>query len=103
MRHAAGLGYLGLGLSSVLTRWPIEPAWLAWKALLFGAIFVAAFFIDFLFKPVGPLLMRVVNEGSSDGTELPLRAAMDRARVWVRVTYAMLLVISFLGVAKPVW
>jgi hypothetical protein len=103
MRHAAGLGYLGLGLSSVLTRWPIEPAWLAWKALLFGAIFVAAFFIDFLFKPVGPLLMRVVNEGSSDVTELPLRAAMDRARVWVRVTYALLLAISFLGVAKPVW
>lgn len=103
LRHAAGLGYLWLGVSSVLTGWPIEPAWLAWKALLFGAVFVAAFFIDFLFKPVGPLLVRVVQEGSSDQTEVPLRAAMDRARLWVRVTYALLLGISFLGVAKPVW
>lgn len=103
MRHAAGLGYLWLGVSSVLTRWPIEPAWLAWKALLFGAVFVAAFFIDFLFRPVGPLLVRVVQEGSSDETELPLRAAMDRARMWVRITYVLLLALAFLGVVKPVW
>jgi len=103
LQYGAGGGYLWLGASSVITRWPIEPAWLAWKALLFGAIFIAAFMIDFLFKPVGPLLMAVVGQGSSDATEVPLRAAMDRARHWVRITYALLLVISFLGVVKPVW
>lgn len=103
LRHGAGLGYLWLGASSVLTGWPIEPAWLAWKALLFGCVFVAAFMIDFLFKPVGGLLMAVIEQGSSDATEVPLRRTMDSARNWVRLTYLLLLAISFLGTVKPVW
>lgn len=93
--------YLWLGIFSLELEWPIPHAWLAWKALLFGAIFVAAIMIDVRFKPVGPQLMRLVNEGSSDATEAPLLATMNRTRNWVWTVYALLVVTSWLGVAKP--
>ncbi len=92
--------YLWLGAASVLTGAPIAPAWLAWKALLFGLIFVAAIMIDIAFKPVGPLLGRLIAEGSSDATELPLRRTMDRTRRWVWAVYLLLLATSYLGNTK---
>ena len=53
-----------------------------------------------MFKPVGPLLMALINEGSSDATEGPLLAQMNRSRFWVRVTYALLVVVAFIGTTK---
>jgi hypothetical protein len=93
--------YLLLGGESLLTGHPIAPTWLALKALFFGLIFVAAIMIDHSFKPVGPQLMALVGNGSSDATELPLRATMDKTRRWVSLTYALLVVTSWLGVVKP--
>jgi len=69
--------------------------------LLFGLIFVAAIMIDVAFKPVGPQLTRLLKEGSSDATEVPLRATMDRTRVWVMMVYLLLVATSYLGVVKP--
>lgn len=94
-------GYLWLGASSLLTGAPIALPWLAWKALLFGVIFAAAIAIDVAFKPVGPQLGKLIAEGSSDATEVPLRRTMDRTRVWVLLVYFLLLVTAFLGVVKP--
>lgn len=94
-------GYLAIGVVSLLTGDPIALPWLAWKAVLFGLIFVAAIMIDVMFKPVGPQLMRLLAEGSSDATERPLRATMDLTRKWVFVVYALLLATSWLGVVKP--
>ncbi|WP_188945820.1 hypothetical protein, partial [Polymorphobacter multimanifer] len=68
---------LGLGGVSLVAGAPLEEDWLAAKALLFGLIFVAAIMIDRRFKPVGPLLMALIEKGSSDATEVPLRATMD--------------------------
>lgn len=93
--------YLWLGLSSLLTGAPIGPAWLAWKATLFGAIFAAAIMIDVAFKSVGPLLGRLIAEGSSDATELPLLKVMNRTRIWVWCVYLLLLATSWLGAVKP--
>ena len=92
--------YLGLGLYSLALDAPLADNWLAAKALLFGFIFVAAILIDVMFKPVGPLLMALINEGSSDATEGPLLAQMNRSRFWVRVTYALLVVVAFIGTTK---
>ena len=94
--------YLWLGLASLTTGDPIAPAWLAWKAAMFGFIFAAAIMIDVAFKPVGPLLVKLVGEGSSDATELPLLRTMNRTRIWVWVVYAMLFATAFLGNVKPV-
>lgn len=92
--------YLGLGVLSLATDFPLEPNWLASKAFLFGLIFIAAILIDVMFKPVGPLLLAVIEKGSSDETEIPLRKTMDKSRFWVRMTYLLLVIVGFIGVTK---
>lgn len=101
LKGAITLFYLGLGSVSLLTGAPLAPHWLALKALLFGLIFVAAILIDLRFKPVGAQLTRLLREGSSDDTELPLRRTMDRTRTWVFIVYALLVATSWLGTTKP--
>ncbi|MGJ3647705.1 hypothetical protein ACLB0R_04430 [Sphingomonas sp. GlSt437] len=101
VKYAIAAFYLWLGATSLLTGAPIAVPWLAWKALLFGLIFIAAILIDVAFKPVGPQLGRLIAEGSSDATELPLRRTMDRTRIFVLIVYALLFVIAWLGVVKP--
>ncbi|WEK42188.1 MAG: hypothetical protein P0Y64_12380 [Candidatus Sphingomonas colombiensis] len=101
LKNAITVGYLGLGVTSLATGAPLGPKWLATKALLFGLIFVAAIMIDVAFKPVGPQLGRLLQEGSSDETEVPLRRTMDRTRVWVFIVYALLVATSYLGTVKP--
>lgn len=93
--------YLWLGLSSLITAAPIASPWLAWKATLFGGIFLAAIMIDVTFKPVGPQLGALIAQGSSDETEIPLRRTMDRTRIWVLLVYLLLLATAWLGVVKP--
>lgn len=93
--------YLWLGIESWLTGAPLAPPWLALKALLFGLIFLAAIMIDVAFKPVGPLLGKLIADGSSDATELPLLRAMNRTRIWVLLIYLLLLATAFLGNVKP--
>lgn len=96
------LFYLWLGLASLIGDTPIGPDWLAWKALMFGLIFAAAIMIDVAFKPVGTQLGKLIAEGSSDETELPLLKTMNRTRVWVWVVYLMLFLTAYLGNVKPV-
>jgi hypothetical protein len=101
LRYALTAFYLWLGGASLLTNAPIEPDWLAWKALLFGFIFAAAIMIDVSFKPVGGQLGKLLTEGSSDETEIPLLRTMNRTRIWVWCVYALLIATSWLGVVKP--
>ena len=101
LRYLVCAFYLLLGLESVLTGHPIAVGWLAWKALLFGLIFAAAIMIDVSFKPVGPLLGKLLGDGSTDATELPLLRVMNNTRYWVWCVYALLVVTSWLGVVKP--
>lgn len=101
LKFAITAFYLWLGLASLITGAPIGIPWLAWKATLFGAIFLAAIMIDVSFKPVGPLLGALMTQGSSDATEIPLRRTMDRTRIWVMLVYLLLLGTAWLGVVKP--
>lgn len=94
--------YLWLGGASLAWGEPIATPWLAWKALLFGVIFAAAMMIDVRFRPVGAQLMRLLAEGSSDATEVPLRNTMDTTRIWVMMVYVLLMATAWLGVVKPV-
>ena len=101
VKYALMAFYIGLGLVSLATGAPIAEPWLATKALLFGAIFAAAIMIDVAFRPVGPQLVRLIREGSSDATELPLLTTMNRTRIWVWCVYLLLLATAWLGVVKP--
>lgn len=100
LRWIVGAFYLWLGGQSLLADAPLGPDWLAWKALLFGLIFVAAIMIDVTFKPVGAQLAAVIEKGSSDETEVPLRKTMDKTRIWVWIVYLLLLATAFLGNTK---
>ena len=101
LRWMVGAFYLWLGGQSLLLDAPLSPNWLAWKALLFGFIFIAAIMIDFAFKPVGGQLAAIMEKGSSDETELPLLKTMNKTRAWVWAVYILLLMTSFLGNVKP--
>ncbi len=101
LKYALTAFYLWLGAASLLSGSPIGTPWLAWKALLFGMIFAAAIMIDIAFRPVGQQLGKLLSEGSSDATEVPLRRTMDRTRIWVFAVYALLILTSWLGVVKP--
>ena len=71
------------------------------KIIIMVGYFAAAIMIDVRFRPVGAQLARLLAEGSSDATEVPLRRTMDQARIWVFAVYGLLIIISWLGVAKP--
>jgi hypothetical protein len=101
LRWIIGLFYLWLGGQSLILGAPLAPDWLALKAFAFGLIFVAAIMIDITFKPVGAQLGAVLQQGSSDATEIPLRRTMDRTRIWVFAVYGLLVVTAFLGNVKP--
>jgi hypothetical protein len=101
IKLAIMLGYLGLGGWSLVWGEPIVARFVAWKALLFGLIFAAALAIDAPFRPVGPQLARLIAEGSSDATELPLLRTMNLTRIWVWAVYLLLLATAWLGVVKP--
>ena len=57
--------------------------------------------IDVAFKPVGPQLGKLIEEGSSDETEIPLLNTMNKTRIWVWIVYLLLLATAFLGNVKP--
>ena len=101
LKIALAVFYLALGGVSLAYAAPLTEAWLATKSLMFGLIFAAAIMIDVAFKPVGPLLVRLIAEGSSDVTEVPLLRTMNRTRWWVWTVYLLLLITAFLGLVKP--
>ena len=102
LKCALTLGYLALGLAGMAGVEALAmPGWLTAKALLFAVIFAAAIMIDVAYKPVGPLLMRLIEKGSSDATEAPLLKAMNRTRIWVLMLYALLAITAALGTLKP--
>ncbi len=101
LRSLLTVFYVALGGLSLVAGAPLVETWLAMKALLFGGIFAAAIMIDRAFKPVGPQLLALIENGSSDATEIPLRATMDGTRRWVFTVYALLFVTSWLGAVKP--
>lgn len=101
VKIAIACGFGAMGILALIGYGPLQADWLGYKALTFAAIFGVAIMIDVASRPVGPLLMKVIHEGSSDATEIPLRQAMDKARLWVWATYVLLFVIGYLGTVKP--
>ena len=90
-----------IGATSVLGHGPFPPGWLGWKILLFGLIFFCGIMIDREFEPVAPAFGRLATEGSKPDIELAIRSAIDRSIVWVLTLYALVVVIAFLGTARP--
>ena len=90
-----------IGASSVLGFGPFPDGWLGWKILLFGLIFFCGIMIDREFAPVSPAFARLAAQGSTPAIERDIRVAIDRSIRWVLALYALVLVIAFLGTARP--
>jgi hypothetical protein len=90
-----------MGAWSLYGDGPFQSGWLATKVLLFGAVFALGIGIDFAFRPVAPAFASLATEGSSPATEARIAAGIDGAIRYVLTLYALLIVIGFLGVAKP--
>ena len=87
--------FLALGALSLRNGGQPIPPFLGGKALLFGLILVVTSLID-LRRPTARL-----SQAASGATEAPERAAMDRARLFRLAVPALLLLASYIGVAKP--
>jgi len=91
----------GIGGSSILGHGPFPAGWLGWKVLLFGLIFFCGIMIDKEFDPVSPAFARLAAEGSKPDIEQAISRGIDRSIVWVLTLYALVVVIAFLGTARP--
>ena len=95
-------GTVALGVWSMLQGSPFAPIWLGLKVLLFGVICAVAIGLDWAFKPVGPAFVQLATEGSSPEVEAAISGGIDNAVRYVYLLYMCLLVMAFLGVAKPI-
>jgi hypothetical protein len=50
---------------------------------------------------VSPAFARLAAEGSKPGIEQIIKGAIDRSIAWVLALYALVVVIAFLGTARP--
>ena len=92
---------VAIGLTSVLGHGPFPAGWLGWKILLFALIFFCGIMIDREFDPVAPAFARLATEGSKPDIEQVIKGAIDRSILWVLALYALVVVIAFLGTARP--
>ena len=108
LRHANVLLHWGLfvvvgviGVTSALGHGPFPAGWLGWKILLFAPIFFCGIMIDREFDPVAPAFARLATEGSKPDIEQAITSAIDRSIAWVLALYGLVVVIAFLGTARP--
>ena len=90
-----------LGLASVAGYGPFPADWLGWKLLLFALIFFCGIMIDRRFAPMAPAFAELAATGSTPQLERTITRAVDEAVHWVLALYALVVVIAFLGTARP--
>jgi len=98
-RPVGGLRRAGARLSGWLRS--IPAGWLAWKVLLFALIFLCGIMIDRRFAPMSPAFAQLAATGSTPELERTITKAVDEAVHWVLALYALVIVIAFLGTARP--
>lgn len=96
-----GVVLLALGGWSYFGNGPFLTGWLATKVALYGAINLTVLGIEASFLPVGPAFARLFTEGSTAGVEGAISRGMQRTMLWVYASYILILIVGFIGVAKP--
>jgi hypothetical protein len=76
-------------------------AWLGSKLLLYAFVCILAIGIDFMFRPVVRGFGLLADEAQRSTANTLIRDGMNRTLLVVATLYAVLLIASFLGVAKP--
>src|SRR5690606_23415927 len=99
---AVGLALIGLALSSGLNHGPFaaDAPWLLWKIGLYGAINLLVVLMIVVFDPLGAAFARLATEGSSPEIEQIISSTMNRSTVVIWSTYALILIVGFIGTVK---
>ena len=96
-----GLFFVLLGAVSVATGQPIETGWLAWKLLLFGAVFWIILGFDTMFRPF-TTIMRMGPDGSTPQIETKVTRTVNLTMAWSILLYLVIAAIALLGTIKPI-
>jgi hypothetical protein len=78
-----------------------EPAWLGLKVLLYGGTVLAGVLIRLSLKPFPEGFRALILDGSSEAAEKAIGGSMARATPYVYVIWTLVILIAWLGIAKP--
>lgn len=77
------------------------PNWLAIKVAATGLVFVTGVLLDVLFKPAVEAFMAIIIEGATPERDQRYSKAIGPVYNAVLVIYALVLLSTFMGIAKP--
>lgn len=101
LRYALIAVALGVGVWSLATKGPLEAGWLAAKLVLFAGVMAAGVGIRLYIHDFLKTWPDIVKHGSTPQREAAIRTSMRRATWVLAVLHALLVVIAYLGYAKP--
>ncbi len=101
MRYILIAVFMFIGVQSLITGRPLAAPWLAWKVILFAGVMVCGIGIRYYIRESYRAWPRIwAGQGTADDEHL-VRTAMDRATWVLWLLWTLLVVIGWLGVAKP--
>jgi len=92
---------VGVGLVSLATGKPFAAPWLAWKVLLFGGVLTCGIGIRYYIRKAYDAWPRIWADQAEPGDEAIVRRAMWHGTYVLWSLWALLVIIGWLGVAKP--
>jgi hypothetical protein len=95
-----GVGLIIVTISSFMGFGPYEANSIALKVGLYGLVNITILGIEIAFFPLGASFERLATEGSSPELEQSISSGMGTTLMWVYITYIMIFVVAFIGVAK---
>lgn len=101
VRIAVIAGTLLGGALGLAGAGPVGARWLAAKLLLYGVIVGCGLMIRVAIQPFATAFVEIVQHGSTPERESRLAVAIGRARPFVLVIWAALVVLAYLGAVKP--
>lgn len=97
-----GIAVIALCLSSWLGHGPFvqDVPWLHLKVALYGVINLMVIWMIIAFDPLGAAFGRLAVEGSKPEIEAIISSTMNRSTVIIWSTYALIVVVGFIGTTK---
>ena len=99
------VGTFAAGLYTMIVTEPFcvqtNPKWLGLKIFLYGGTVLCGVLIRLNLKPFGGGFKSLIIDGSSAAAEKAIGGSMARATPFVYVIWTLVIVIAWLGVAKP--
>ena len=105
LRIGVIVGTFAAGIYTVVVAEPVgaqtNPKWLGLKILLYGGTVLSGVLIRINLKPFSGGFKALILDGSSEAAERAIGGSMARATPYVYVIWTLVVIIAWLGVAKP--